>query len=91
MNHLTVLEHLEPPVRHGKPSQVGMFLEVYPIWDTWFEMLSWDCMTKESAGGGSITAITNWPHYADHHLARLRRSASGSIAPITEWHYNTDQ
>jgi len=52
-------------------------------------MPSWD--ENATRHGGSITAITDWLHYADQHLALLRRSAGGSIAPITKWHYNTDQ
>jgi hypothetical protein len=40
------------------------------------------CFLKIRLPGGSITPIINWPHYADHQLASLRRSWNGSIAPI---------
>jgi hypothetical protein len=67
-----------------------MFLEVYLIWDTWFEMLSWDFMTTTSAGvarlrrseTGFITPITTWPYCGDQQVAPLRRSPSGTITPI---------
>jgi hypothetical protein len=29
--------------------------------------------------------IIEWPEYADHSLARLRRSSGGSITPIMKW------
>ncbi|MEX3682957.1 hypothetical protein AB3X89_38400, partial [Paraburkholderia sp. BR14320] len=34
---------------------------------------------------GSITPILRWLQYADHRVARLRRSSGGSITPIPEW------
>jgi len=41
--------------------------------------------------GGSISAITNWLHFADHTVAPFRRSASGSISVITQWLHSSDQ
>jgi hypothetical protein len=40
---------------------------------------------------GSISAITEWRHFADHQLAPFRRSQNGSFSAITEWLYITDQ
>ncbi|HPV30216.1 MAG TPA: hypothetical protein PLT30_12165, partial [Deltaproteobacteria bacterium] len=35
-----------------------------------------------------LPATTGWLYYGDHAVARLRRSATGSITPITNWpHY----
>ncbi|WJZ79926.1 hypothetical protein QEN71_42970 (plasmid) [Paraburkholderia sabiae] len=34
---------------------------------------------------GSITPILRWLQYADHRVARLRRSCTGSIAAIIRW------
>jgi hypothetical protein len=40
--------------------------------------------------GGTISTITNWLHFADHQLARFRRSSGGLISAITQWLYSTD-
>jgi hypothetical protein len=40
--------------------------------------------------GGSITAITNWLHCADHQVVPLRRSSTGLITAITVRSYSTD-
>jgi hypothetical protein len=48
------------------------------------------CFLKIRLPGGSIMPIINWPHYADHQLASLRRSSGGSFTAITEWLYSTD-
>jgi len=34
------------------------------------------------SGSGLISAITKWLHFADHNLARFRRSRFGTIPPI---------
>jgi formate/nitrite transporter FocA (FNT family) len=68
MNYLTVMVHLEPPVAHDSSSR-HVFDRKYNQVFMWSEMLF------EFYGnimGGSIAAITNWPHYGDYHLAPLR-------------------
>jgi hypothetical protein len=53
---------------------------------------------KSLSPGGSITPIisclitpiTEWLHFGDHQVARLRRSQGGSISAILKWLYSTD-
>jgi hypothetical protein len=68
MNNLTVIVHLEPPVAHfayPPACRCRKHTEVFVLSEMFFERY-------DKIICGSITAISNWPHYADHKVAPLR-------------------
>jgi len=90
MNHLTVLEHLEPPVAHGYPPDIVFGREYSQVAHRVRDPFNPFCQdpprdylaSLRRSPTGSIAVIINWSHYGDYQVASLRRLRFGSIAPI---------